>query len=178
LFKKYLHTLRTNFIWSPIYISHGMRPSDSGRPTVRRNSSVCLRLPDANTRASHRLDRGPTFPISKDGVSAGCSRAARRHDDSHVASPGGDDSRYRKAGPMRPRHGTTWISTQRLIAGRTAKENYARPKGSAPFSRADHHACVRADQIKHGPVVSAGKNLPYLRNYDQARGTHCGAFRH
>ena len=79
---------------------------------------------------------------------------------------------------MRPRHGTTWISTQRLIAGRTAKEDYARPKGSATFSRADHHACVRADQIKHGPVVSAGKNLPYLPNYDQARGTHCGAFRH
>jgi hypothetical protein len=138
-----------------------MRSSDRGGPTACRNSSVCHRLPDVNTPVSHRIDRGPTLPISKEGVSAVWLKpCARRYDDPHVALPGGDNSRYRKDGPMKPRHGTTWVSAQRLIAGRMAKEDFARPKGSAPFSCADHHACVRADQMKHGPVVSAERNLP------------------
>ncbi|MGF6645907.1 hypothetical protein P3T24_005776 [Paraburkholderia sp. GAS33] len=34
---------------------------------------------------------------------------------------------------MRPRLGTTWISTQRLIAGRTAKEDSPDPKAARHF---------------------------------------------
>lgn len=110
-----------------------MRSSDSGHPTARRNSSVCHRLPDANTRVAPAQDRGPILPISKESVISSLAAAVPRRRRPTRGIAWGDDSRYRKDGPMRPRLGTTWISTQRLIAGRTAKEDSPDPKAARHF---------------------------------------------